>query len=878
MSITETRPDPDALLKVAAAEGRGSLKVFLGAAPGVGKTYTMLAQANRRLIDGIDVLAGVIETHGRAETEAQIGAVPVLPRSVIPYRGQVLQEFDLDAALARRPALLLIDELAHTNAPGSRHAKRWEDVAELLDAGIPVWATLNVQHLESLNDDVARITGVRVTETLPDRVLEMANEIELIDLPPADLRTRLMDGRIYRPDTAKRALDGFFQEGNLASLREIALRRAAAHVDGDVRDWLRRNRVSGPWPVAECVLVLVGADSGAEAVVRHAKRLADALRAPWVALHIERPGTAEIARAPLALAAQLGADVEVRAGEDLVGVTMEAAAARHATQIVIGRAPAPLWRRMIGRTLALQLLRRAPEYALHVVPVTSRRRRMIRLSEPRPGLSWIVAVAAVAAVTAGGWSLRDIVPGETMGMVFLALVVGAASLRGLALALGTAALSFVAWDVGFLPPVGTLSIGSPRDVIALVVFTLVAVVTGGLAGRLRREARAGQARIEGLRRIAGFSRKLAAAPTESDLFAEIARQAASVVGEAAVLIETDSGLAIQASAPTAAELDAGAWAAAQWAHNQAEPAGQGTSTLPSASWRFLPLRTVRGLLGVLGVRAPGGDVTASALQALETLADQAALALERVRLAGQAARGAALEETQKLRTALLASLSHDLRTPLAGIRGAAETLRANFDGLDAPTRADLLSAIEQDTGRMTKFLANITDLTRLESGQITPRLTDVAVAELIEAAVARVPDAMHTRVSLPDGPMGVRPVSVRADAALLEQVLVNVLDNAVQYAPEGSMVAVRVTRRGATIAISVVDEGVGIAAEDLPHVFDSFARAKRGDRVAPGLGLGLAIARGMTEAMGGTITATSPRPDAPRGGAPGTAITIVLPA
>ena len=871
-TAAETRPDPDALLAAANAEGRGKLKVFLGSAPGVGKTYTMLAQANRRLVDGEDVVAGVIETHGRAETEHQIGAIPILPRSVIPYRGQTLQEFDLEAALVRRPGLLLVDELAHTNAPGSRHAKRWEDVVELLDAGLDIWATLNVQHLESLNDDVARITGVRVTETLPDRVLELADEIELIDLPPADLRARLQEGRIYRPDTAKRALDGFFQEGNLASLREIALRRAAAHVDGDVRNWLRRNRVSGPWPVAECVLVLVAADAGADAVVRHAKRLADALRAPWVALHVERPGTAELARAPLLLASQLGAEIEVRAGEDLVGVALEAARARNATQIVIGRAPAPLWRRLAGRTLGLQLLRRAPDYALHVVPVTSAPRRRPRVIAPMPWAAWAIATAAVAAVTVVGRLLDGIVPGDAMGMVFLALVVAAASLRGLGLALFTAALGFFAWDIGFIPPVGSLTIGSPSDLIALVVFTLVAVVTGGLAGKLRREAKGGQSRIEGLRRIAAFSRKLAAAPTEFELLAEIARQAASVVGEAVVLLETDAGLTIQASEPASASLDDGAWAAARWCYDQAEPAGRGTSTLPSTAWRFLPMRTVRGLLGVIGVRAVVEDMVPASLQALETLADQSAVSLERVRLAGQAARGAALEETQKLRTALLASLSHDLRTPLAGIRGAAETLRASWDDLAPAVRTDLLASVEQDTGRMTRFLANITDLTRLESGQITPRVAPVAVAEVIEAAVARVPDAVHTRVSLPDVP----PV-VRADGALLEQALVNVLDNATRYAPAGSVIAVRVTQRGALATIAVVDEGVGIAPEDLPHVFDSFTRAKRGDRVAPGTGLGLAIARGMVEAMGGTIFAASPRPDAPRGGAPGTVITISLP-
>ena len=305
--MNETRPDPDALIAAAAREARGRLKVFLGAAPGVGKTWEMLVQARRRMADGTDVLAGVIETHGRAETEAQMAGLPLLPRRNVPYRGQTLEEFDLDAALKRRPGLLLVDELAHTNAPGSRHAKRWEDVEELVAAGLNVWATLNVQHLESLNEDVARITGIRVTETLPDRVLEGADEIELIDVPPAELRARLADGRIYRADTARRALDGYFKEGNLAALREIALRQAAEHVDEDVRDWMRASGVSGPWPAGDRVLALVGPDASGEAVVRHAKRLADALHAPWTVLHVEQATATPHTRPSLALAQELGA-------------------------------------------------------------------------------------------------------------------------------------------------------------------------------------------------------------------------------------------------------------------------------------------------------------------------------------------------------------------------------------------------------------------------------------------------------------------------------------------------------------------------------------------------------------------------------------------
>jgi two-component system sensor histidine kinase KdpD len=878
--VDDIRPDPDALIAAAAREGRGQLKVFLGAAPGVGKTWEMLSQARRRAAEGHNVLAGVIETHGRAETQAQIGDLPILPRLQVPYRGQTLEEFDLDAALLRRPGLLLVDELAHTNAPGSRHNKRWEDVEELLAAGLDVWATLNVQHLESLNDDVARITGVRVTETLPDRVLEGANEIELIDVPPSELRSRLGDGRIYKGETARRALEGYFKEGNLAALREIALRRTAEKVDGDVRGWMRDNRISGPWPAGERILALVGPNAGGEAVVRHAKRLSEALHAPWIALHVERPAKPSDCRAAMALASQLGAETEVRSGADLVGTALEFAGSRNVTGIVMGRSPAPLWRRLTGRILGTQLLRRAPEYALHVVPLPAAARP--RTAPARAWQSWVpwaVATALVAAVTGAGLLLGPLMPQEALGMVFLAAVVAAASLQGLRVALYTAAIGFLAWDFFFIPPIHTVTIANTHDAVAAAVFLAVAGMTGILAGRVRAEAQAGQARIEGLRRVGAFSRRLGAPATEPELLQEIARQAASIVGRAVVLTGTDDtgeDVDIRAAQPPADTMDAGAWAAARWCYTRAEETGRGTSTLPGSTWRFLPMRTVRGMLGVLGMRPDEAHAAnafdPSLLQAAEALADQSAVALERVRLANQSARTAAMEETQRLRTALLNSLSHDLRTPLTGIRGAAGTLRDAWDTLAPEVRSDLLASIEQDTARMARFLANIMDLTRLESGQIVPRLEPVEVAEVVEAAIARVPEAAHVGVAQVDPDL-----RVQADAALLEQALVNVLDNAVKYAPAGAQPMVRVIAERAQVCIAVADEGVGIPPADLPHVFDSFYRARRGDRVAPGTGLGLAIARGLVEAMGGTIEAVSPRPDLPRDGSPGTVISLRLP-
>lgn len=881
MAHEDGRPDPDALLARISAEeapARGRLKIFLGAAPGVGKTYEMLAQARRRRVEGVDVLAGIIETHGRAETESQIGDLPLLPRRRVPYRGRTLEEFDLEAALARRPGLLLVDELAHTNAPGSRHAKRWEDVATLLEAGIPVWTTLNIQHLESLNDDIARITGIRPAETLPDRALEMADEIELIDIPPAELQRRLQEGKIYRAETARRALDGFFRAGNLAALREIALRRAAAHVDTDVRDWMRRSGVAGPWPTAERVLALVGADLAADAVVRQAKRLADSLRAPWVALHVERPalGAASslLARAPLALAAQLGADLDVRtaAEGDVVAAILEAARARNATHIVLGRNTGSGWRHLIRRGLGPELLARSPDFAVHFIPVPSvvPRRRALPVKQVRRYWPYVASTALVACVTGAGVALRDVLPVEAADMIYLGIVVAAAAPWGTGPALLAATLGLLAWDFFFIEPIYTITIDRPRDLITAIVFAIIAVLTGTLAGQVRQAARAAAARIEGLRRIGMFSRKLGEPTTEPDLLMEIARQAAGLATGAVVLTGEGEDIVVRAAAPgDGAELDEGAWAAARWAFAHAEPTGRGTSTLPASSWRFLPLRTARARLGVVGVQADP-DLDEPRLQALEALADQAAVALERVRLAFDAARAEAMEETQRLRTALLASLGHDLRTPLTGIQGSAGTLRTAWDDLPPATRTDLLASIEQDVGRMTRFLANIADLTRLESGEVRPRLSAVSLAEVVEAAVARLSDAPFVAVAIPDD------ARVEADATLLEQALFNVLDNAVKYAPHGALVRVSAETEGTAVALSVADEGVGIPADDLAHVFDSFFRVRRGDRGAPGTGLGLAIARGLVEAMGGSIEARSPRPDLPRGGAPGTVVTIRL--
>jgi two-component system sensor histidine kinase KdpD len=821
----------------------------------------------------VDVVAGIIETHGRAGTIEEIGELAVLPRLKVPYRGQELEEFDLDAALARKPALLLVDELAHTNAPGLRHGKRWQDVREILDAGINVWTTVNVQHLESLNDPVARITGVRVAETIPDTVLDMADEIELIDLTPAELRNRLTDGKIYRPDVANRALGGFFREGNLGALREMALRRVAQRVDKDVTSYMRARAIPGPWPAAERVMALIGPDPSAENVVRHAARLADALRAPMVAFHVEQSGDDVPVQTALDLVVQLGGTVETTTSADTKSAVLDYAARQNITHIVVGRGQRNWWRYFGRRTLGEVLIRRAVAFTLHFVPVPAA--PVARAKPPREAIAWwpyAVIGAILAAVTGTGVLARPYVPQEAMGMIFTAVIVGAASRYGRAAGLATSLAGFLLWNFFFLDPVFTFSVADPRDVVALAVFLIVGIVTGSLAGRVRVEAETASSRIEALRRISLFGQRFSRAATQAELLHHTAAEAAAMTTAGVAMLAEQNALRPGVLMPHGTVLDDSAFAAADWAYRNNIETGIGTNTLPSVSWRFLPLRADGNAIGVLGAK-PAAVPSEPLAQTLAALADQAAMALERVRLTVSAAQTVAKQDNQKLRTALLSSLSHDLRTPLTAIRGASETLSSAGAALDAATQTDLLASITQNTERMTKFLANIMEMARVETGEIAPKRERLQLAEIVEAAIARVSGAMYAGVNIADA-----ATHVMADPALLEQIIVNILDNAVKYAPEGSRIAVSARRAGANVAISIADEGVGIAAADLPNVFDSFFRATRGDRVAPGTGLGLAIAKAFAEAMGGSIRAQSPRLDLPADGAPGTVITIEIPA
>ncbi len=867
-SAPAARPNPDAMLALAAQEGRGRLKVFLGAAPGVGKTFEMLVQARRRQLGGADVVVGLLETHGRVDTQAQLGELELLPRLAVQYRGQALAEFDLDAALARRPQILLLDELAHSNLPGSRHPKRWQDAEELRAAGIEVWTTLNVQHLEGLGEAVARITGVRVAETVPDQVLAGADAVELVDIPPSELLERLRQGRVYRPEQASRALKGFFREGNLTALRELALRRTADRVDADVTGYMRANAIAGPWPSGDRVLALVGADAAAESVVRHARRIADMLRGSLAVLHVETPGSAagpDPAPA-LRLAESLGAEVETLVAIEPTRAILAAAQARNATHLVLGRGQPSWWRRLSGRTLSAGLLRQGGAFTLHVVPNAIAPARAPAPQQPLPRwLPWLAVPGCVAAATAVALALDGDVPEGALGMIYLAAVVAIAVLAGpLSAGLG-ALLCFASWNFLFLSPRYQLLIGSPQDVVGVAVFGLVALLLAGTTGGLGRSVRAARSRLFSLRRLLEFSSRLGAPSELGDLVVVVAQEAARVARcPACVLLPLDDGtletapeLVVRAMAPLDAEPDEAAMAAARWAFQHGRATGHGTDTLPAIAWQFRPIRTAERMLGLLALR-PEAALDAEADRTLAALLDQAAVAVERVQLMQERARSSAQGETAALRDALLTSLGHDLRTPLTTIRGAAETLLAHDGALPPAARQDLAQSITEEATRMSRFLSNILEMVRIEAGEITPRREPLDLAEAAAAVAARA--ERHTGrtvlLSLPE-----RLPRPKLDPDLLEQVLANLLDNALKYSAPAGRVAILVWREGAELALAVEDDGPGIAPEDLPRIFDPFFRATRTDRVAAGSGLGLAICRGLVRAMGGRLLAESPIAD-----------------
>jgi len=857
------RPSPEALLREAAQEGRGRLKVFLGAAPGVGKTYEMLGEGAARRRAGVDVVIGVVETHGRVETEALIGDLEIIPRRAVEYQGRILSEMDIDGILARRPQLVLVDELAHTNAPGSRHPKRYQDVEELLAAGIDVFSTVNIQHLESLNDLVASFTKVRVRETVPDRVLESA-EIEVVDIPPDELIERLREGKVYVPHEASRALAHFFSKSNLSALRELALRRAAQAVDAQMLEYVRAHALAGTWAGGERVVVAISELPNAEELVRTAKRLADALRAPWTAVHIETPRDANFGdeqrrrlAANMQLASQLGGQVaSLPATTPIEGLKRFVEEAR-ATQLVIGKSARSRWFELRHGSVVDRLVRETPGVAVHVLPFADEAKPARPSRQTRRPADWgtpfgyMVATLLIAAVTVLGVSIYALGNITNIGLLFLIPVMLSATLYGLRTGLFAGVLSSLAYNFFFIPPLYTFTIQDPQNIITVLVLLGVAIVTSQLVARVRAQAELAQRSAAQNSTLAGFARLLSTTSDRAGLGHTLCAEVARLFGTNTALLLPDEGrgLALAAALPPENRLDMIEQAAASWAFEHRQPAGRGSDTLTASDWLFYPLVAGDRVSGVFGLASPdsGDPLRSDQLPLLMSLLDQAALALERIGLEAEMATITQLKERDRLRAALLSSVSHDLRTPLTTILASIAELR-RAQSADSAIVTDLQGEAE----RLNRFVANLLDMARIEAGalKLTPEpvdLTDAVASAAHDLRRALGGHPINLDVS-PDLPL------VRVDSQLFHHCLINLLENAGKYARPGTPIEIRASRTREGITLAVIDEGPGIPPGEEARIFDTFTRLEGSDRKG-GTGLGLAIVKGFADSMGLNVLA-----------------------
>ncbi len=888
------RPSPEALLELARAEqpGRGRLKIFLGAAPGVGKTYEMLLSAARaRQADGADVVAGIVETHGRSETADLLAGLEIIPRRQVEYRSRIMEEMDLDALLARRPQLALVDELAHTNAPGSRHPKRYLDVEELLAAGIDVYTTLNIQHVESLNDVVAQITGIRVRETVPDSILDQADDIEVIDLAPSELMQRLREGKVYVPKQAERALQHYFSPGNLTALRELALRRTAQRVDEQLLTHMKAHAIVGPWPAGDRVLVCVSEDPRSAALVRYTKRVSDRLRAPWTALYIETLRSQDLSVTErdriadtLRLAERLGGVAATIPGRGrMADDVMDFAHSNNVTQIVIGKSGRTRWFELLNGSVVHDLVRCSGNISVHVIAgdalnAESIPRKTVRTKTAAKSAGVSGYVAAIGMTAAGVPAAELAQPyfgGQTVPLIFMMAVLGVAYLFGLGPSIFAALASMLCYNFFFIPPIYSFTIADPINVAALFFFLFTALLVSNLTARVRRQADLARNRAAITTALYGFSNTLARNATLDDLLLASASQiAASLAADAVILLPASDGQLQLASAfPPGVTIEDADLGAAKWCFDHGRSAGRGSDTLPGARRLFLPLRTGRGVIGVVGLgRGPGSDfiLTPDERRLLDALMDQAAVAIERVRLAKEMDDARVAAEAERLRGALLTSLSHDLRTPLASIFGAASSLREYGERFDAKARAEMVKTIEEEAARMARFVGNLLDMTRLEAGAVELKRDPADVSELIGTAMRRTEGLLKGFKVIVDIEPNLPLLDL--DELLMEQALVNLLDNAAKYAPPCSAITIRALRFDRMVRLQIVDEGPGIPEDHLPLIFEKFHRVKNRDHQRAGTGLGLAICRGFVQAMGGTITAAN------RADRAGAVFTIDMPA
>jgi two-component system sensor histidine kinase KdpD len=879
----EQRPDPDELLKQAQAEEqaakRGKLKIFLGYVAGVGKTYAMLEAAHQRKVQGIDVVVGYVETHKRAETEELVEGLDVLPRKQVEYRGVALPEMDVDEVIKRHPKIVLVDEFAHTNAPGSRHPKRYLDVEEILDAGIDVYTTLNIQHLESLNDVVAQVTGVVVRETVPDRVIDEASEIEVIDLPPDELLTRLNEGKVYIPEQASRAIDKFFRKGNLTALREMSLRRAAERVDNQMRSYMRTSAISGPWAATERLLVCISPSPLAEKLVRNTRRLADELNAKWFAVYVDvaskpenNPVNRERIGRTLQLAEELGARTRTLTGRSIHEAVLEYARKHNVTKVVIGKPLKPRWQEMWSGSVVDQLIYASGDIDVYVISAQPELSKPIVPKEwqlHRPLGRYLLGLLLVAISTWFGVLIRGDLEPANLVMLYLASTVIAAIFLGRGPSLLTAVAGVLAFDFFLIPPYLTFAVSDTQYIITFIALFIVSLVVSSLTARVREQAGAAIQREKQTAVLYDLSKDLTSA---ADLL-QVANIIISQIGRAfgrdvAIFLPDNQQLQIFASSPNY-QPDENELAVAAWAYQHDQPAGRGTDTLPAASLRCHPLKTSNGIVGVLGVRSKDQTNFLSSEQrlTLAAFANQSALAIERARLSEQASQAELLRATESLQTALLNSISHDLRTPLVSITGALSSLDEDNGTLNESTRCALIENARGEADRLNRLVGNLLNMTRIESGAIKLRLEAEDIQDVIGTALEQLGSRVANRKIQVNVPAGFPLVPM--DFTLIAQVLVNILENAIKYSPADSTIEASAELLDEKIRLKIADRGSGIPSEDLTRVFDKFYRVQRPENVS-GTGLGLSISKGIIGVHHGTIYAS-----VREGG--GTIITIELP-
>ncbi len=859
-----TRPNPDALLSAIQQEetkqGRGKLKIFLGMCAGVGKTYAMLQDARQRRQEGVDVVIAIIETHKRVETEALLKDIPSLPLREIHYRDIFIKEMDLDAILARRPEIVLVDELAHSNAPESRHPKRYQDVIELLEAGIHVYTTLNIQHVESRVDAVSQITGVQVHETVPDSVIDRADEIQLIDLTPEKLRERLREGRVYLGEKAATAAMHFFREENLTALREISLRLTAEHVGQNLRDVMESKQIGGPWKTNERPMVAVGPSPFSEKLIRWTRRVASALDTPWVAVYVKsnRPLSDEENNRlskNLSLARQLGAKVVLTAGENVADTLIRVAHEHNVTQIIIGKNLVNPWLRFTQRSLVDQLIQRSGDIDIYVIQAEK------STSVPRATLertiikSWLQELTlgslAVAGVTLLCWMVQNLIGYWTVALVFLGLVVFLATKFHRLTILWATTLSALVWDFLFIPPHFTFRINALHDVLMFLMYYIIALVIGQSTYKLRLQ---GQTEHKHDQRTQALYRVAQSAVESTTLNEGLERALLEISqlfhAQTTIVLVNPQGVLEQKHMTAHWKLSEKEISVATWSFLNNRPAGRFTDSLPDSKALYLPLRTSNSKFGVLAVQLDRKTLALEERELLEALADQTAVMVERYRLILQANRVQVAEESERLYKVIFDSVSHELKTPLAVITAATENLRQKYHTQDA-AGGDLTEEIQAAVIRLRRTIENLLGMSRIESGRLNLELNWCEVVELFQAAREQVADMLHhhkVRGSLsPELPL------VKLDFGLMVHALSNLLTNAALYSPEDSEILISAHMDESTLVLRISDKGPGLPCDDPQKVFEKFYR---GPNAKPGgSGLGLAIVKALVQAHGGDIHA-----------------------